>query len=235
MRPGSVIATVAAVFIVVTAGQILEGWSIEPGTPGIAIPGPAVDETPGPDLRTAVFAGGCFWGVQAVFQHVDGVESAISGYAGGTVSDPTYQQVSSGTTGHAESVLVTYDPGEVSYGRLLQIFFSVAHDPTQLNRQGPDYGTQYRSAIYTTTDEQQSIAAAYVRQLDDAKVYGSPIVTQLKPLDMFYRAEDYHQDYATLHPDQPYIVWNDAPKVAALAGMFPDVWRASPRLVSGGA
>lgn len=197
------------------------------------IPSPTLDQmaaTTG-KMDTAVFAGGCFWGVQAVFQHVKGVENAVSGYAGGTAADPTYRQVSSGATGHAESVEVTYDPAKVSYGKLLQIFFSVAHDPTQLNRQGPDTGTQYRSAVFFTNDEQKKIATAYVKQLGEAGSFGRPIVTELSNLNAFYPAEDYHQDYAFLHPGSLYIVWNDLPKVEHLKEMFPDVWRDEPKLV----
>jgi peptide-methionine (S)-S-oxide reductase len=197
----------------------------------VTIPPPAVDAKAANGLATAIVAGGCFWGVQAVFQHVDGVEKAVSGYAGGTVANPDYHQVSAGNTGHAESVQVTYDPAKVSYGKLLQIFFSVAHNPTELNRQGPDVGTQYRSAIYTTDPEQEQVAEAYIDQLDAAAAYPAPIVTEVKPLDVFYPAEDYHQDYATLHPDQPYIFYNDLPKVANLHDMFPDVWREEPKLV----
>jgi peptide-methionine (S)-S-oxide reductase len=198
---------------------------------GVAIPPPAVDATAEQGMATAVVAGGCFWGVQAVFQHVDGVESAVSGYAGGTLAEPDYHQVSAGNTGHAESVRITYDPAKVSYGKLLQVFFSVAHDPTQLNRQGPDVGTQYRSAIFTTDPEQEKVAAAYIAQLDAAGTWPEPIVTEVKPLEAFYDAEDYHQDYATLHPDQPYIFYNDLPKVANLQVMFPYLWRAEPKLV----
>jgi peptide-methionine (S)-S-oxide reductase len=197
----------------------------------VKIPPPALDAKAGDGLATAVVAGGCFWGVQAVFQHVDGVESAVSGYAGGTVANPDYHSVSAGTTGHAEAVEIKYDPAKVSYGKLLQIFFSVAHDPTQLNRQGPDVGTQYRSAIYVTDPEQEQVAKAYIDQLDAAGTYPAPIVTEVKPLDVFYAAEDYHQDYATLHPDQPYIFYNDLPKIANLHDMFPDVWRDEPKLV----
>ena len=197
----------------------------------VAIPAPVVDATMEKGLATAVVAGGCFWGVQGVFQHVDGVEKAVSGYAGGTVANPDYHAVSSGSTGHAEAVQITYDPAKVSYGKLLQIFFSVAHDPTQLNRQGPDTGTQYRSAIYTTDPEQAKVAEAYVDQLDAASKWPEPIVTEIKPLEVFYPAEDYHQDYATLHPDQPYIFYNDLPKIANLHEMFPDVWRDTPKLV----
>jgi peptide-methionine (S)-S-oxide reductase len=197
----------------------------------VAIPPPAADAAETGETAVAILAGGCFWGVQGVFQHTEGVINAVSGYAGGTLADPTYRQVTTGTTGHAEAVEITYDPSVVSYGKLLQIFFSVVHDPTQLNRQGPDVGTQYRSAIYTTDDEQMATASAYVAQLDAAGVYPNPIVTELAPLAAFYPAEDYHQDYATLHPDQPYIYWNDLPKIENLKAMFPDVWREEPKLV----
>ncbi len=166
--------------------------------------------------QTAIFAGGCFWGIQAVFEHVKGVKSAISGYAGGTVASPSYEQVSSGNTGHAESVRVVYDPSQVTYGQLLRVFFSVAHDPTLLNRQGPDVGTQYRSAIFYGSDSQKRIATAYVSQLTKAKAFSRPIVTEISPLKAFNVAEAYHQEYATLHPYDPYIAINDAPKVAAL-------------------
>jgi peptide-methionine (S)-S-oxide reductase len=169
-----------------------------------------------------VFAGGCFWGVEAVFRHVKGVSKAVSGYAGGTGTTATYDRVSTGVTGHAESVEVTYDPAQVSYGELLRIFFSVAHDPTQLNRQGPDYGTQYRSAIFYVNDEQKRIAQAYIAQLGHAKAYPSPIVTQVVPLPEFYPAEGYHQNYLALHPNQPYIVIHDMPKLAQLKAQFPD-------------
>lgn len=174
---------------------------------------------------TAVFAGGCFWGVEAVFRHVKGVKSAVSGYAGGNVGSPSYEQVSTGDTGHAESVQVIYDPSQVSYGKLLQIFFSVAHDPTQLNRQGPDHGTQYRSAIFYNTPQQQQAAESYIRQLTAAKTFPRPIVTQVSKLNGFYRAEEYHQNYLAQHPNQLYIVINDRPKVAALKKEFPDVYR----------
>jgi peptide-methionine (S)-S-oxide reductase len=174
---------------------------------------------------TAVFAGGCFWGIEAVFEHVKGVKSAVSGYAGGTTGSPSYEQVSSGDTGHAESVQVIYDPAQVSYGKLLQIFFSVAHDPTQLNRQGPDRGTQYRSEIFYNTPQQQRVAESYIKQLTDAKTFSRPIVTKVGKLRAFYPAEEYHQDYLVHHPNQPYIVINDQPKVAALKKQFPDIYR----------
>ena len=174
---------------------------------------------------TAVFAGGCFWGIEAVFEHVKGVKQAISGYAGGQLANPTYEQVSTGDTGHAESVEVIYDPAQVSYGKLLQIFFSVAHDPTQLNRQGPDHGTQYRSAIFYRNPQQQRVAESYIKQLTDAKTFPRPIVTQVARLGGFYQAEDYHQNYLEHHPNQLYIVINDKPKVAALKKEFPDIYR----------
>jgi peptide-methionine (S)-S-oxide reductase len=191
-----------------------------------AIPAPAVDaqraSTPG--HQTAVVAGGCFWGVQAVFQHVKGVITATSGYSGGSAKTADYEIVSTGETGHAESVQIVYDPAEITYGELLRIFFSVAHDPTQLNRQGPDEGTQYRSAIFFADQEQKRIAEAYIAQLDQAKVFSHPIVTEVVPLEGFYPAEAYHQNYAALHPKQPYIVFNDAPKVEHLRQIFPDLY-----------
>jgi peptide-methionine (S)-S-oxide reductase len=175
--------------------------------------------------ETAVFAGGCFWGVQSVFSHVKGVDSAISGYSGGTVKNPEYEQVSTGTTGHAESVKVTYDPSKITYGQLLRVFFSVAHDPTELNFQGPDHGTQYRSVIFYSNDDQKKIADAYIAQLDAAKVYPEQIVTQVVPFKAFYDAEGYHQDYAEKHPNDPYIAYNDAPKVANLKAEFPELYK----------
>jgi peptide-methionine (S)-S-oxide reductase len=174
--------------------------------------------------QTAVVAGGCFWGIQAVFQHVKGVISATSGYAGGSAKTAEYELVSTGETGHAESVKITYDPSQITYGQLLWVFFSVAHDPTQLNRQGPDTGTQYRSSIFYGSDEQKRIAEAYITQLEKAKVFPRPIVTQVVPLKAFYPAEAYHQDYAAHHPTSPYIVYNDAPKVAHLRKQFPDLY-----------
>jgi peptide-methionine (S)-S-oxide reductase len=174
---------------------------------------------------TAVFAGGCFWGVEAVFDHVKGVKRAISGYAGGDASNPSYEQVSTGDTGHAESVEVIYDPSQVSYGKLLQIFFSVVHDPTQLNRQGPDHGTQYRSAIFYRNPQQQQVAESYIKQLTAAKTFSRPIVTQVAPLHGFYAAEEYHQNYLAQHPNQLYIVINDKPKVEALKRQFGDIYR----------
>src|SRR5215472_4526901 len=191
-----------------------------------AVPAPAVDAArrPAAGQETAVLAGGCFWGVQAVFQHVKGVVSATSGYSGGSIKNPGYELVSSGDTGHAESVQVVYDPSQITYGELLRVFFSVAHDPTELNRQGPDEGTQYRSVIFFSNDEQKKIADAYIAQLDQAKVFPHRIVTQVVPLQAFYPAESYHQNYATLHPNQPYIFFNDAPKVTHLKQEFPQLY-----------
>jgi peptide-methionine (S)-S-oxide reductase len=178
-----------------------------------------------PALDTAIFAGGCFWGIEGVFEHVKGVRYAESGYAGGSAVSPSYEQVSSGDTGHAEAVRVVYDPSQVSYGQLLQIFFSVAHDPTQLNRQGPDHGTQYRSAIFYRTPEQRRLAEAYVAQLTAAKTFSRPIVTQIAPLHAFYLAEGYHQDYMAHNPRAYYIVVNDAPKVEHLREQFPALYK----------
>jgi peptide-methionine (S)-S-oxide reductase len=198
----------------------------------VVIPAPAVDVQASDGIQTAVIAGGCFWGVQGVFQHTNGVVNAVSGYAGGNKSTASYETVSSGTTGHAESVQIKYDPKKISYGKILQIFFSVAHDPTQLNRQGPDSGTQYRSAIFTTSDEQKKVADAYISQLNAAKVYRKPIVTKVGPLEGFYAAEAYHQDYLTLHPNQPYIAYNDIPKVENLKKLFAQDYTEKPTLVS---
>jgi len=190
------------------------------------LPTPAVDAPMGATNgeQTAVVAGGCFWGIQAVFQHTKGVISATSGYSGGSAKTAEYELVSTGETGHAESVKITYDPSKITYGQLLRVFFSVAHDPTQLNRQGPDEGTQYRSSIFYGSDEQKRIAEAYIAQLEKAKVFQRSIVTQVVPLKAFYPAEAYHQDYAAHHPDSPYIVYNDAPKVAHLREELPDLY-----------
>ncbi|MDE2208229.1 MAG: peptide-methionine (S)-S-oxide reductase MsrA [Betaproteobacteria bacterium] len=177
---------------------------------------------------TAVFAGGCFWGVDAVFKHVKGVSNVVSGYSGGSAATAHYLVVGTGTTGHAESVKVTYDPLKVSYAELLKVFFDVAHDPTQLNRQGPDYGTQYRSVVFYANDQQKAIAQRYIAQLDQAKAFPKPIVTQVVPLDKFYPAEDYHQNYLELHPDQPYIVYNDLPKLAHLKKDYAAWYQAKP-------
>jgi peptide-methionine (S)-S-oxide reductase len=183
-------------------------------------------------LQTAVLAGGCFWGVQAVFQHTKGVTKAVSGYAGGSKESANYETVSSGRTGHAESVEVTFDPSVISYGTILQIYFSVAHDPTELDRQGPDEGPQYRSQIFATTDAQAKLATGYIAQLDHAGAFKQPIVTKVGALTAFYPAEGYHQDYATLHPSNLYIVYNDLPKIENLKRLFPDRYRPTPVLVT---
>jgi len=216
------------------AGIALQGWATESVQ---VVPAPMVDAqvpagAPDAASETAVLAGGCFWGVQGVFQHVDGVTNAVSGYAGGDQKSAHYRIVGLGTTGHAESVRITFDPRKISYGRILQIYFSVAHDPTQLNRQGPDFGTQYRSAIFPMNPEQARIAEAYIKQLNEARVFNTAVVTKIEPGHEFYAAEDYHQDYLTLNPTQPYIVYNDLPKIAALKRLFPEVYRPEPVLVA---
>ncbi len=223
-----------ALLVAAGAGVALRGSAAEVAH---MIPAPPVDEqaatgAPAADSEVAVLAGGCFWGVQGVFQHVNGVINAVSGYAGGEQKSAHYEMVGSGTTGHAESVRITFDPGKISYGRILQIYFSVAHDPTQLNRQGPDVGTQYRSAIFPTSAEQARIAKAYIGQLNQARVYDAAIVTKIEPGRDFFPAEDYHQDYLTRHPTQPYIVYNDLPKIEDLKHLFPDVYRPDPVLVA---
>jgi peptide-methionine (S)-S-oxide reductase len=212
-----------AMLLTLLAGVIACNAGSRARTP---VPSPTVDEAKmaAPAKQTAVIAGGCFWGIQAVFQHVKGVVSATSGYSGGSKQNAEYEIVSTGETGHAESVQIVYDPSRITYGELLRVFFSVAHDPTQLNRQGPDSGTQYRSVIFYGNDQQQKIAEAYIAQLDQAKVFSRPIVTQVVPLKAFYPAEAYHQNYATLHPDNPYIAFNDAPKVEHLRQEFPALY-----------
>ncbi len=189
------------------------------------LPPPAKDLSAGVSNRTAVavFAGGCFWGVEAVFEHLKGVSGVVSGFAGGSQATANYEVVSTGLTGHAESVQVTYDPSQISYGQLLQVFFSVAHDPTELNRQGPDEGTQYRSAIFYMTEEQKRVAEAYIQQLTQAKAFSHRIVTQVVPLKGFYAAEEYHQHYLDRNPNQPYIVYNDIPKLRQLHKQFPEL------------
>jgi len=186
---------------------------------------PAKPATEGTSIQTAVFAGGCFWGVDAVFKHVKGVTEVESGYTGGEATTAQYAKVSNGTTGHAEAVRVKFNPAQVSYPQLLQVFFSVAHDPTQLNRQGPDVGSQYRSAIFYTDSEQRKMAQSHIRQLTDSRVFSRPIVTQVAALETFYPAEKYHQNYLALHPDQPYIVYNDMPKLEQLRKRFPELYQ----------
>ena len=229
-----------SVWALLAVGVLAALWQVRvhAAEPATIIPPPAIDAPkaqsgPGtPASQTIVLAGGCFWGVQAVFQHVKGVTQAVSGYAGGSKETAIYEIVSTGRTGHAESVQVTFDPRQISYGRILQIYFSVAHDPTEFNRQGPDTGTQYRSAIFYRDDSQKSIAQAYIAQLDKAGVFKQPIVTQINQLSEFYPAEAYHQDYATLHPSSPYIAYYDLPKVENLQHVFADLYRQSPVLVS---
>ncbi|MGO4723523.1 MULTISPECIES: peptide-methionine (S)-S-oxide reductase MsrA [unclassified Inquilinus] len=221
----------AIALLALAAGLSIDRSSAEEAR---AVPAPAVDEAaaPGTATETAVLAGGCFWGVQGVFQHVKGVTNAVSGYAGGEAGTAQYETVSGGDTGHAESVKITYDPRQISYGRILQIYFSVAHDPTQLNRQGPDSGTQYRSAIFPLDADQARIAKAYIAQLNQAKVFDAAIVTKIEPGRAFYPAESYHQDFLTRNPTYPYIVFNDLPKIDDLQRLLPAVYRPDPVLVA---
>ena len=229
--------------LLLTTGAIaLAGFALLGGVVGLSaaeekavkLPAPAMDApaTTQAGSDTAVFAGGCFWGVQAVFQHTRGVLNAVSGYTGGDKASASYSLIGTGRTGHAESVQISYDPKQISYGKLLQIYFSVAHDPTTLNYQGPDHGTQYRSAIFYQNASQKQVAERYMAQLDAAKVFPGKIVTQLTPLTAFYPAEAYHQDYATLNPNQPYIARFDRPKIANLKALMPDLYRDKPVLVS---
>ena len=198
----------------------------------VLLPSPALDNPKSAGTsQTAVLAGGCFWGVQGVFEHVRGVQRVIAGYAGGERSTAHYEMVSSGNTGHAESVKITFDPAAISYGQILQIAFSVVHDPTQLNRQGPDVGSQYRSSVFYADDTQKHIAEAYIAQLQQAHVFASPIVTRVDPLHGFYPAEDYHQDYLINNPSNPYIAMNDLPKITNFRKTFPDLYRGQPVLV----
>ena len=227
-------STFFAIALLVLAGLAIKSYPAA-AEGARALPMPAVDQPPGQATSAVVvLAGGCFWGVQGVFQHVKGVTNAVSGYAGGDRKSADYEAVSSGRTGHAESVQVTYDPRQISYGRVLQIFFSVAHDPTQLNRQGPDTGTQYRSAIFPLNADQAEIAKAYIAQLDQAKAFKKAIVTRIEPDRSFYPAENYHQDFLTRNPTYPYIVYNDLPKIEDLRRLLPELYRASPVLVAGG-
>ena len=195
------------------------------------LPVPKLDETSNSQRAEIVFSGGCFWGVQGVFQHVKGVQSAVSGYTGGSAATAQYPAVSTGTTGHAESVKVVYNPQQIRLGELLRIYFSVAHDPTELNKQGPDTGTQYRSAVWTTTAEQQRVVNGYITQLNKTGIFDQKIVTQVQPLNKFYAAEQYHQNYLTLHPNEPYIAINDLPKIKNLQRLYPADYRATPILV----
>ena len=221
-----------ALFLLVLLGVL---WNIpaRTGESAVTLPAPATDnpKAAGP-LQTAVIAGGCFWGVQGVFQHTRGVKQAVSGYAGGEKSTADYEKVGTGRTGHAESVEIVFDPGEITYGEILRIYFSVAHDPTELNRQGPDVGTQYRSAVFYADASQQRIAQAYISQLEKARTFSRPIVTRVDPLKGFYRAEAYHQDFLVHNPRYPYIVINDLPKIANLKRLFPDRYREKPVLTA---
>jgi len=212
-------------------GAVYLGRPAAAAEDAVVIPPPAQDRLNGEGTQTAVLAGGCFWGVQGVFQHTKGVISAVSGYTGGVKENAEYEKVGTGRTGHAESVQIKFDPTQISYGKILQIYFSVVHDPTQLNRQGPDTGTQYRSTIFVQNDEQRQVAEAYIAQLNAAKVYPKPIVTTLESGKTFFAAEDYHQDYLTLHPYQTYIAYKDIPKVENLKRLFADVYRDKPVLV----
>ncbi len=216
--------------IAVQIGLVLTAWSAALGQ--TATKAAATMPSPGARQETVVFAGGCFWGVEAVFRHTKGVLSATSGYAGGTVASPGYELVSTGTTGHAESVRVVFDPGVVTFRQLLEVFFLVAHDPTEKNRQGPDTGTQYRSVVFFSSPEQQQATQAYVAELTNAKLYSRPIVTEIVPLQAFYPAEDYHQNYLALHTTQPYIVYNDLPKLGQLKAKYPGLWREYVGVVS---
>lgn len=230
----------AAVLVAGVIGAAAFSLNIAPSAAEDAkvIPAPVIDEGTGTSpaaTETAILAGGCFWGVQGVFQHVEGVTEAVSGYAGGEAGTAHYEMVGSGETGHAEAVQITYDPHKITYGELLQIYFSVAHDPTQLNYQGPDMGPQYRSAIFPASAEQSQVAQAYIDQLQAAKVFTDDIVTTIEDGKPFYPAEDYHQDYLTLHPGQPYIAINDLPKVQDLQRLYPERWREEPELVMAGA
>jgi peptide-methionine (S)-S-oxide reductase len=220
------------------AGAGLVLWRVLPafaGEAAVVLPAPADDLAAGAGSDTAVFAGGCFWGVQAVFQHVKGVSNAVSGYAGGAASTAKYDVVGEGTTGHAEAVRISYDPKQVSYGQLLQIYFSVAHNPTELNRQGPDVGTQYRSTVFPVNAAQARVAKNYIAQLDKAKRFGQPIATTIEMQKNFYPAEAYHQDFLVRNPDHEYIVINDLPKVENLKRLFSSLYRTKPALVGAGA
>ena len=226
------LAIAAAAGLLAAAALGISQTSTVAAEQAVAIPPPSLDATPGGDgLEKAVFAGGCFWGVQGVFQHVEGVAGAVSGYAGGKQATAMYQAVGTGLTGHAEAVEVTYDPAKVSYGKLLQVFFSVAHNPTQLNYQGPDRGTQYRSAVFPLNAEQEKVTKAYIAELDRAKLFDGEIVTTLEGAKPFYPAEDYHQDFLTRNPTYPYIVYYDLPKIENLKRLFPDLYREKPALV----
>ena len=224
-------AAAGAAILILAAGWLRHSFAQEAA---VSLPAPTLDVPPPADGKpqVAVLSGGCFWGVQAVYQHVVGVQQVLAGYSGGAADTAEYETVSTGRTGHAESVQIVFDPKRISYGQILRIFFSVVHDPTELDRQGPDEGTQYRSEVFYANPDQQRVAQAYIAQLVAAKVYPGRIVTRVDPLKGFYPAEDYHQDYLLLHPRQPYIVYNDEPKVEALKRMFPALWRQDPVTVA---
>lgn len=224
-------AVAAAVALLAAGAFGISQTSSMAAEQAVAIPPPSIDEKAGGGLEKAVFAGGCFWGVQGVFQHVEGVTSAVSGYIGGDKATATYKAIGTGLTGHAEAVEITYDPARVSYGKLLQVFFSVVHNPTQLNYQGPDRGTQYRSAVFPQSAEQEKVTRTYIAELDQAKLFDGKIVTTLEGAKPFYPAEDYHQDFLTLNPTYPYIAYYDLPKIENLERMFPDLYRDKPVLV----
>jgi len=233
MKTRTAFFAISALRAVLVLAGVSSSFSVH-AQEGIAIPAPALDPSAPSEQaeQTVVLAGGCFWGVQGVFQHVEGVTRAVSGYAGGHAANATYNAVVTGRTGHAEAVKVTFDPHKISVGEILRIYFSVAHDPTQFNRQGPDIGPQYRSAIFPQTTQQAEVAKAYIAQLNAARVYRAAIVTKIEADKPFYPAEDYHQDYMTRNPHQPYILFNDLPKVENLQRLFPERFRTSPRLVS---
>lgn len=229
---GKVLSLVAAALLTATAfGVVLPAAGL--AETAVVVPAPALLESADANtkLETAVVAGGCFWGMQAVFQHLNGVTAAVSGYAGGKANTAEYETVSQGTTGHAESVKITFDPAIINYATILQVYFSVAHNPTELNFQGPDSGTQYRSAIFPQSDKQKQVAEAYIQQLGKSGVFKAPIVTKIEMAEAFFPAEAYHQNYATLHPNEPYISINDLPKVENLKGLFPKLYTAQPMLV----
>lgn len=226
------IATLSLALLVLPLGGAIWLVAAKAGEPARVLPAASVDDRSGAASEAAVFAGGCFWGMQGVFEHVKGVTKVISGYSGGTKNTAEYETVSGGETGHAESVQVTFDPRQVSYGELLRVYFSVAHDPTQLNRQGPDEGTQYRSEIFFASPQQERAARAYIAQLTRAQVFSSPIVTRVEPLRGFYAAEGYHQDYLIHHPESFYIRVNDLPKIAALKRLYPNLYRDHPAMVT---
>ncbi|TPI58461.1 peptide-methionine (S)-S-oxide reductase MsrA [Mesorhizobium sp. B3-1-3] len=230
-RPANFVKSAFAAIILTAAAATFWQSPARSAEDAVVIPPPAMDEKAASGTEKAIFAGGCFWGVQGVFQHVKGVSKAVSGYTGGSAENAIYEVVGTGRTGHAESVEITYDPAKVTYGQLLQVYFSVAHNPTQLNYQGPDSGTQYRSTIFAENDEQKKVAESYIAQLDKAKVFGKPIVTTLETGKTFYPAEDYHQDFLTLNPTYPYIVYNDLPKIENLKALFPQLYSEKPVLV----